>query len=181
MNHLNLVLQKYYHEGDFLLSSGQWGTDYLDLWPYMLNPEGRRVLSQGLYNCLMENPEIQFDCVGGMEMASLPMAMMISDVFSVPAFVVRKTRKPHGTKKLYEGDKPFGRILLCDDVLSTRQSVMNCVRILRNHCCDDDVTFAGIIAICDRGESSWNTEIPVISLTNIEDIRRVRPGYDQHS
>ena len=98
-----------------MLSSGQPSNVYVDCKQTSLHPEGARLLGELLYEAVLKLEARcgkKAEAVGGMSIGADPLATAVSLTAlkkgrSLPAFLVRKTAKAHGTKAYIEGAKNF--------------------------------------------------------------------------
>jgi len=121
--------------GDFTLSSSNKASDYFDLAPLFLSPEGLRAVSAEVMSML---DGVDFDAIGCLELCPIPLvgaALVLSSKDKL-GFVVRKGRKGHGTDNLVEGNLRSGsRVVILEDVTSTGQSVMKAIRAVEELGC----------------------------------------------
>ena len=144
--------------GDFVLSSGQRASWYVDL---------RRVLLAGKYaplagRVLLEAAsDLDFDAVGGLTMGADPVAAAMmhaaaADGRILDAFVVRKGEKAHGLQRRIEGPDVAGRrVLAVEDTSTTGNSVLAAVTALR----EAGAEVAGVAVLVDRGARAHITEL----------------------
>jgi orotate phosphoribosyltransferase len=136
--------------GDFVLSSGQRASWYVDL---------RRVLLAGRYApvagrvMLAATADLSYEAVGGLTMGADPVAaaMMHAAAWGgriLDAFVVRKGEKTHGLQRRIEGPEVAGRrVLAVEDTSTTGGSVLTAVEALQ----DAGAEVAGVAVLVDRG------------------------------
>ena len=135
---LDQILEKSYREGDFTLSSGQKSKFYIDLKPTILHPVGAQAFGD-LTVEWMRSTGISFDGVGGLTLGADPLVMAVSLAalragMVLPAVMIRKEPKKHGTSRFIEGVenfKPGARFLVLEDVVTTGGSAGKAVEILR--------------------------------------------------
>jgi len=136
---LSMIAGRSYREGDFTLSSGLKSPFYIDLKPTILHPEGATLFgSMGVEWILKEN--LMFDGVGGLTLGADPLVMAISLAafrkgILLPATMIRKEPKKHGTSRFIEGVENFkkgARLLVLEDVVTTGGSAVKAIEILRN-------------------------------------------------
>ncbi|MBE9029116.1 orotate phosphoribosyltransferase [filamentous cyanobacterium LEGE 11480] len=131
---LDLFCQVAYKEGDFLLSSGQRSTYYINGKQVTLHPQG----SVGVGRILL--PLIPATTIGvaGLTLGADPIVSATSAVGvyenrSLTPLIVRKEAKGHGTQAYIEGPTlPEGSpVVVLEDVVTTGQSAMKAVERLR--------------------------------------------------
>jgi orotate phosphoribosyltransferase len=144
--------------GDFVLSSGQRASWYVDL---------RRVLLAGKYaplagRVLLEaTSDLSFDAVGGLTMGADPVAAAMmhaaaADGRILDGFVVRKGEKAHGLQRRIEGPDVAGRrVLAVEDTSTTGNSVLTAVAALR----EAGAEVSGVAVLVDRGARDHITEL----------------------
>ncbi len=151
--------------GDFTLTSGKKSDFYVDIKSLMFESEPLFLLGEAL--CLhMERIFGDVDCVGGMELGSIPLTSSMSIYahavsgfrHNLPHFVIRKQPRTHGTKSQIEGECR-GSIILIDDVLTSGGSLTKAANILR----EEGHTVSGGIVVVDRQEAGV-MDFPVTSL-----------------
>jgi len=133
---LGTALVECHKYGDFELSSGKRAKEYYDLAPLFLSPGGLRLVSDEVMSTL---GEVEFDAFGCLELCPVPLVgAILSWTFTDKrGFIVRKTRKGHGTNRLIEGDlRPNDRVVILEDVTSTGNSVMRAVRAAEKLGCE---------------------------------------------
>jgi orotate phosphoribosyltransferase len=131
---LDLFCQLAYQEGDFLLSSGQKSSYYINSKPVTLHPQGAVAVGKLLLKQLP--PDVQ--AVAGLTLGADPMVTSVSVVSAyeecpISALIVRKEAKGHGTQAYIEGPSlPQGaKVVVLEDVVTTGQSAMKAVERLR--------------------------------------------------
>jgi len=135
---LKMILEKSYREGDFTLSSGQKSKFYIDLKPTILHPVGAKAIGE-LTMEWIKSQKLSFDGVGGLTLGADPIVMAVSrgalDAGVVmPASMIRKEPKKHGTSRFIEGIenfKPGSNFLVVEDVVTTGASAKKAIEILR--------------------------------------------------
>jgi orotate phosphoribosyltransferase len=131
---LDLFCQVAYREGDFLLSSGQRSSYYINGKQVTLHPQGSLAVGRILLSMLP--PETQ--AVAGLTLGADPIVTAVSVVGatqgqSIAALIVRKEAKGHGTQAYLEGPTlPAGSlVVVLEDVVTTGQSALKAVDRLR--------------------------------------------------
>lgn len=121
-----------------VLSSGRESDYYLDCRRVTLEPEGARLCGRVFYN-LYRRDLAPVEAVGGPTMGADPLVMsfMLRALESgerLPAFLVRKEAKAHGSGNRIEGlyaVRPGARVLLLEDVLTTGGSLLVALEAVR--------------------------------------------------
>ena len=160
----------------FTLASGEISPFYVDCRALMAHPEARRLVAQLAYEALIG---IDFDCLGGLELGAIPIAVTISDFACAASrqrlwrtFVVRKQPKDHGLGKLIEGSvRPGDRALIVDDVLTSGGSLLKAVRVVR----EAGLLVDHALVIVDRQEQDGKArvekeKVELISLLTVQDL-----------
>jgi orotate phosphoribosyltransferase len=131
---LTLLCQVAYKEGDFLLSSGQRSTYYINGKQVTLHPQGGLAVGRVLLEFIPENTV----AVAGLTLGADPIVTAASVVAayegrSLTALIVRKEAKGHGTQAYIEGPTlPEGSpVVVLEDVVTTGQSAMKAVDRLK--------------------------------------------------
>jgi orotate phosphoribosyltransferase len=134
-----LIKEKSFTEGDYVLASGKNSDYYLDLKPTLFSPEGANAVGELVLNEL-ENTWV--DYIGGLAVGAIPLVSaitMLSYRFDspLPGFFVREKPKDHGTKKLIEGladgeSLQGKKVIIVDDVTTHGGSAMKAIDAVRN-------------------------------------------------
>ncbi|NDJ19378.1 orotate phosphoribosyltransferase [Myxacorys almedinensis] len=131
---LDLFCEVAYREGDFLLSSGQRSTYYINGKQVTLHPQGGLGVGRMLLTLVPEDAI----AVAGLTLGADPLVTAASVVAayearSLTALIVRKEAKGHGTQVYIEGPTlPGGSpVVVLEDVVTTGQSAMKAVDRLR--------------------------------------------------
>jgi orotate phosphoribosyltransferase len=103
-----LLLEKSYRAGEITLTSGRKSDYYFDCKQTALFPEGAWLIGNLLFDLLPEG----IVGVGGMTLGADPLVTAVSLVSHLrgrpmPAFIVRKAAKGHGTNQFLEGLSNF--------------------------------------------------------------------------
>ncbi len=146
---LDLFCQLAYKEGDFVLSSGQRSRYYINGKQVTLHPQGALAVGRLLLSLLPEDTE----AVAGLTLGADPMVSAVSVVSALenrplPALIVRKEPKGHGTQAYIEGLplREGAKVVVLEDVVTTGQSAMKAVERLRMA----GYTVEQVIALVDR-------------------------------
>lgn len=171
---LDLFCELAYKEGDFVLSSGQRSTYYINGKQVTLHPQG--ALAMGRLLLAMLPPDTH--AVAGLTLGADPIVSAVSVVSayenqSIFALIVRKEAKGHGTQAYIEGPTlPEGaNVVVLEDVVTTGQSALKAVQRLR----DAGYTVNQIIALVDRqqggAELYQEQGLAFSSLFTIDDLK----------
>ena len=172
---LDLFCQLAYQEGDFVLSSGARSSYYINGKQVTLHPQGALAIGRILLNMLPSDSQ----AVGGLTLGADPIVSAVSLVSAIenrpiPALIVRKEAKGHGTKAYIEGPSlsEGSKVIVLEDVVTTGQSAMKAVTRLR----EAGYTVNQIISLIDREQGgadfykSVNLQFEaVFSITDIQE------------
>lgn len=160
----------------FKLASGEISPFYVDCRALLGHPEARRLVAKLAYEALTD---IEFDCLGGLELGAIPIAVTISDFACAASrrrlwrtFVVRKQPKDHGLGKLIEGTIcPGDRALIVDDVLTSGGSLLKAIEVAR----EAGLRVNHALVIVDRQEQDGKArvereQVQLISLVTIQEL-----------
>ncbi|PMB13422.1 orotate phosphoribosyltransferase [Fischerella thermalis] len=172
---LDLFCQLAYQEGDFVLSSGQPSSYYINGKQVTLHPQGALAIGRILLSLLP--PDTQ--AVAGLTLGADPIVSAVSVVSAyehrpIPALIIRKEAKGYGTKAYIEGPNlPAGaNVVVLEDVVTTGQSAMKAVERLRAA----DYTVNYVISLVDRqqggGEYYKSVGLNFQAVFTIEDIQK---------
>lgn len=152
-----LLLEKSYRAGEVTLTSGRKSDYYFDCKQTALHPEGAWLIG----NLLFDQLPADIVGVGGMTLGADPLVTAVSIASQLrgrpmPAFIVRKASKGHGTNQFLEGlsnFKPGDRVALLEDVVTTGGTLLTVI---------DRVEAAGlvvgaVVTVLDRGEGGSET------------------------
>ncbi|MFN6154202.1 MAG: orotate phosphoribosyltransferase [Dolichospermum sp.] len=131
---LDLFCQLAYQEGDFVLSSGQRSSYYINGKQVTLHPQGALAMARLLLPMLPEDTQ----AVAGLTLGADPIVSAVSVVSvyenkPIPALIIRKEAKGHGTMAYIEGPSlPQGaKVVVLEDVVTTGQSALKAVERLQ--------------------------------------------------
>jgi orotate phosphoribosyltransferase len=137
--------------GDFTLSSGRKSRYYFDGRLLSLDPEGALLIGNALLPLVRQAGA---EAVGGPTLAADPVVTAVALTSQlagkgIPAFIVRKEAKGHGTEQLIEGPLPPGsRVAIVDDTCTTGGSLLHAIRAAESAGC----SVVKVLAILDRCE-----------------------------
>lgn len=171
---LDLICQGAYQEGNFVLTSGQRSTYYINGKLVTLHPQGAYLIGRLLLDLMA--PETV--AVAGLTLGADPMVTAVSLVGvyghrMLFPLIIRKEAKGHGTRAYIEGLTldPGSPVTVLEDVVTTGQSALKAV---------DRLQQAGyrvnqILALVDRqqggAELYQSRGLPFKALFTIDDIQ----------
>lgn len=171
---LDLFCQVAYQEGDFLLSSGQRASYYINGKQVTLHPWGGLAVGRILQPLIPAETQ----AVAGLTLGADPIVTAASVVAayegrSLTALIIRKEAKGHGTQAYIEGPTlpPGAAITVLEDVVTTGQSAMKAVARLQ----EAGYTVNGVIALVDReqggAELYQQAGLPFQSVFSIRELQ----------
>ncbi|MGF1481240.1 MAG: orotate phosphoribosyltransferase [Cyanophyceae cyanobacterium] len=171
---LELFFRLAYREGDFLLSSGQRSSYYINGKLVTLTAEGALAVGRLLLSMLPEDT----GAVAGLTLGADPIVTALSVVSAyenrpIPALIVRKEPKGHGTQAYIEGPNLAAgtKVVVLEDVVTTGRSALLAVERVRSA----DYCVEEVIALVDReqgGAQLYQAEqLKFRSVFSIKDIQ----------
>ncbi len=125
-----IIQQKSLRVGDFTLASGKKSSYYLDCRMTTLDPRGSFLIATLILASIREH-KIDANAIGGLTMGADPIVAAVAVVSGIqgtplPAFIVRKEAKGHGTQQSIEGyaGEPGSRVIVVDDVCTSGGSIL---------------------------------------------------------
>jgi len=152
-----IIRELSYEEREVTLASGRKSNFYFDGKQTTLHPRGAVLVGKAFYDELKHFPG-PIEGVGGLTLGADPIATATSMISSmegnpIPAFIIRKEPKGHGTGQWLEGRKnlkPGSRVVIVEDVTTTGGSSMKAVDRARQ----EGLEVIGIITLVDREEGA---------------------------
>lgn len=133
-----IVEERSHRTGEFTLASGKTSTQYFNLKPTMMHPEGARLAAEALLACARP---LAPRFLAGMEMGAVPLVAAAAAISHwqgapLPTLFVRKQVKDHGSRELIEGladgESVAGLpVIVVEDVTTTGGSALNAVAAIR--------------------------------------------------
>ena len=136
--------------GDFVLSSGQRASSYVDLRRVLLDGRLAPLAGRVLLNA---TADLSYEAVGGLTLGADPVASAMMHAAAtrgtpIDAFVVRKAEKTHGLQRRIEGPEVAGRrVIAVEDTSTTGASVLTAVDVLLEAGAD----VVGVAVLVERG------------------------------
>jgi orotate phosphoribosyltransferase len=131
---LELLVDRSYREGDFTLSSGQKSSYYINCKLVTLDAIGALATGRTIFSMLPDGTA----AVAGLTLGADPIVSAVSLVSAleaqpIPALIVRKEAKGHGTQAYIEGPvlTEGANVVVLEDVVTTGQSALKAVERLR--------------------------------------------------
>ena len=129
-----ILLEKSYRRGTFTLTSGKTSDFYIDGKQTTLSAEGAYLCGKLIFE-LIKKDGSDIQAVGGMTLGADPLVTAVSMVSylegkSIPAFIVRKEAKGHGTGNYIEGlgnMTPGCNVALVEDVVTTGGTLLKVI------------------------------------------------------
>jgi orotate phosphoribosyltransferase len=148
-----LVRHKALKFGSFTLASGKKATYYLDGKQVTLDPNGARLIAEGLLDLLQGRGPMPA-AVGGMSIGADPITAAVVTMSAVRGtpilgFMVRKEPKGHGTNQYLEGPvQPGMNAVIVEDVVTTGGSSLAAIDRAEKF----GLAIVGVLAVIDRME-----------------------------
>ena len=155
-----ILLQKSYRKGTFKLTSGRESDFYVDGKQTTLDAEGAYLCGKLILAAIRTSPN-KIGAVGGMTLGADPLVTATSLVSflekdPIPAFIVRKESKKHGTEAYIEGQSniPAGAwVALLEDVVTTGGTLLKVIERVEKQ----GYKVGMVITVVDRQEGGEET------------------------
>ncbi len=151
---LEILRTKSYEKRKVVLSSGRESDFYIDCKQATLDAEGA-MLTGRLFCDLLERDGMP-EAVGGITLGADPIVTAISLTSAlrnrpIPAFIIRKEPKKHGTAQWLEGTRnlsPGMKVAIVEDVVTTGASTLRAIERAQGF----GLVVSRVLCIVDRGE-----------------------------
>jgi len=148
---MELISEQSLKYGDFTLSSGMKSAYYFDGRLTTLWPEGAYLVGRQVFEVIKD---AGIDAVGGPTLGADPIVAAVALVSHmecnpIPAFIVRKASKGHGTQQQVEGHLPAGgTVAIVDDVITSGGSIKLAIEAVERAGC----RVGKVIVLLDRNQ-----------------------------
>jgi orotate phosphoribosyltransferase len=146
-----LLRERSVSHGEFVLSSGQRSTYYIDARKTTMSAEGQRLIGPLALAAIRKVGWLPA-AVGGLTMGADPVAYAIARASAdspplIEAFSVRKTTKEHGTRQRIEGNFAKGQpVVVVEDVITSGGSALEAIEVIKA----EGGMILGVLALVDR-------------------------------
>jgi len=149
-----IIIEKSYEKRKVILSSGAESDFYFDGKQTTLHPEGSYLTGKLFFQAIEDIEGVEG--VGGLTLGADPIATAVSLVSflegrSIPAFIIRKEPKGHGTGAWLEGRKNLkegARVIIVEDVVTSGGSSLKAIHRAE----EEGLTVLGVVTLVDREE-----------------------------
>lgn len=150
-----LLKELSYQQKKITLASGRESDFYFDGKQTSLHPQGQVLLGKlFLREILSQFPEVE--AIGGPTLGADPLVSAISytsylENHPLPAFIIRKEPKSHGTANWIEGAKNLRKnmkVVIIEDVITTGGSALKAIENIKGM----EFDILGVISVIDREE-----------------------------
>jgi orotate phosphoribosyltransferase len=168
---LKILREKSVERGRFQLRSGRWSDYYVDGKQTTLDAEGSYLIGKILFSRIV-SLEAFPGGVGGVTLGADPIVTAVSLVSHLegrplPAFIIRKEPKGHGTERWIEGLKNIqagSEVVVVEDVLTTGGTLLEGVR----HAREAGFEVRRVFTLIDRQEGGReNIEAASLALDSV--------------
>lgn len=150
----SIILEKSYENRRVTLSSGVESNFYIDGKQTTLHPEGAYLTGRLFFEAIRDVDGVEG--VGGMTLGADPIATAVSiasylEGRSIPAFIIRKEPKGHGTGAWLEGRKNLrtgAKVVIVEDVVTSGGSSLKAIRRVE----EEGMKVLGVVTLVDREE-----------------------------
>lgn len=163
------IVRKGIMKGNFVLASGRRSSYYIDIKKISLTTDGVEILGRALFDVIRrEFPDVVN--VGGMELGAVPLVVAVLSAArgkNIKGFIIRKTKKEHGTTRWIEGEPvKGGKTVIIEDVVTTGVTSKEAIE----HAREEGLEVVGIAAVVDREERTENFDVKYIPLFKVSEL-----------
>ena len=155
----DIILERSYREGSFRLTSGRMSDFYIDCKQTTLSAKGAYLCGRLFFDLIRMVDGVC--AVGGMTLGADPLVTAVSVISyiekePVPAFIIRKEPKGHGTGSWIEGRSNIpegGLTALVEDVVTTGGTLVKAIERTRQ----EGLEVGAVLTLVDREEGGAET------------------------
>lgn len=146
---LNLLKERSFERGRFVLASGDVSDYYIDARTSAVFSEAAALIGENIYE---RTKDLGIDAIGGLAVGAVPLATAAVISYhlhqkTMDGFWVRDEVKAHGKKRIIEGNlKPGASVVIVDDVFTKGTSALKAVKAVQERGCEVRM----VLAIVDR-------------------------------
>lgn len=152
---LEILKQRSFERGKVTLSAGGESDFYIDGKQTTLDAEGAHLVGRLFYQ-LIKKSSTPIEAVGGLTLGADPIVTAVALISHlkgnpIPAFIVRKEPKKHGTSAWLEGVndlKKGANVAIVEDVVTTGASTLRAIARTE----EDGLKVVKVMALVDREE-----------------------------
>ena len=149
-----IIIELSYEKRNVTLASGRQSDFYFDGKQTTLHPEGGYLTGKLFFDAIKDVEGVEG--VGGLTLGADPIATSTSVVSflegkPVPAFIIRKEPKGHGTGAWLEGRKnlkPGSKVVIVEDVVTSGGSSIKAIKRAE----EEGLKVLGVVTLVDREE-----------------------------
>ncbi|ABQ26259.1 orotate phosphoribosyltransferase [Geotalea uraniireducens] len=149
-----IIKELSYEKRNVVLASGRESDFYFDGKQTTLHPEGGYLTGKLFFEAIKDVEQVEG--VGGLTLGADPIATATSVVSflekkPIPAFIIRKEPKGHGTGAWLEGRKNFkpgSRVVIVEDVVTSGGSSLKAIKRAE----EEGLKVLGVVTLVDREE-----------------------------
>jgi len=150
-----LLIERSYERRRVILTSGKESDFYVDGKQTSLDPEGAYLIGR-LFLRLLRSSSPSVEAVGGMTLGADPLVTAVAltsfvEGHPLPAFIIRKEPKGHGTGQWIEGKKNLSGgslVALVEDVVTTGGTTLRAIERAQ----EEGLHVVRVLALVDRQE-----------------------------
>jgi orotate phosphoribosyltransferase len=142
---------RYSDQPVFKLTSGSMSRYYIDCKKVTLDPKGATLIGRLVFERIKT---LRPQGIGGLTLGADPIALAVAvtsylEGQPIPAYIIRKEPKGHGSRAWIEGNLPEGAaVVVVEDVVTTGGSTIKAIERLKAHGC----RILKVLALVDRQE-----------------------------
>ncbi|GFO60092.1 orotate phosphoribosyltransferase [Geomonas silvestris] len=149
-----IIIELSYEKRNVTLASGRQSDFYFDGKQTTLHPEGGYLTGKLFFEAIRDVEGVEG--VGGLTLGADPIATATSVVSflegkPIPAFIIRKEPKGHGTGAWLEGRKNFkpgSKVVIVEDVVTSGGSSLKAIKRAE----EEGLVVLGVVTLVDREE-----------------------------